>query len=73
MLTRCAMARPNRRFAVAAARVPHGRALHARAENWSMREVRKLAICEPLRPQIVDSTASLRSSLQTLRIDAVES
>eukprot|EP00974_Lingulodinium_polyedra_P025098 2427550-Lingulodinium_polyedra.AAC.1 len=42
-------------------------------ENWRAREVRGRAICEPLRPRTVDSTASLRGVLQTLHNDAVES
>eukprot|EP00974_Lingulodinium_polyedra_P002178 202942-Lingulodinium_polyedra.AAC.1 len=40
---------------------------------WRTHGERGRAICEPLRPRTVDSTASLCCVLSTLRSDAVES
>eukprot|EP00974_Lingulodinium_polyedra_P057962 5581330-Lingulodinium_polyedra.AAC.1 len=40
---------------------------------WRARGGRERAICEPSRRGAADSTASLRSSLLTLRSDAIES
>eukprot|EP00974_Lingulodinium_polyedra_P029071 2801934-Lingulodinium_polyedra.AAC.1 len=40
---------------------------------WRAHDMRKRAICEPLRPRTVDPTASLRNVLQTLHDNAVES
>eukprot|EP00974_Lingulodinium_polyedra_P096059 9309582-Lingulodinium_polyedra.AAC.1 len=42
-------------------------------ENWRARGVRQRAICEPVRPRTVGSTAKLCSVCKTLRDDAVES
>eukprot|EP00974_Lingulodinium_polyedra_P128390 11205901-Lingulodinium_polyedra.AAC.1 len=65
------MMRSNRRLAVAAVRAPRVRAFQAQTEDWSARGVRECAICEPLRQQGVDSTASSRGISKTLRIGAV--
>eukprot|EP00974_Lingulodinium_polyedra_P116957 11161187-Lingulodinium_polyedra.AAC.1 len=54
------MTRSNRRCAVATARKPHARALHAWTDNWLTRGKCKHVFRGPLRPQNVDSTASVR-------------
>eukprot|EP00974_Lingulodinium_polyedra_P010378 996807-Lingulodinium_polyedra.AAC.1 len=64
------MTRSNGRFAAAATRKPHARALHARNENRPAHGPRKRATCEPLRPTNEGSTASLHNVSKTMRNDA---
>eukprot|EP00974_Lingulodinium_polyedra_P103653 10033203-Lingulodinium_polyedra.AAC.1 len=64
------MMRSNRPSAATTARKSHPRAFHA---NACAQGARARAICEPLRRQTVDSSASLRTVSNTVRNDAVES
>eukprot|EP00974_Lingulodinium_polyedra_P027474 2656178-Lingulodinium_polyedra.AAC.1 len=60
----------NRRSAATAVPKSHARAFHASACSYG---VCARAICEPLRRQTVDLTASLCTVSKTVRNDAVES